>query len=186
MGNMVPPMAKSGNNCLKRLMTISGSDGCRHISTLKARPYPQLPHFVIATVLNCTMARGRGGSKGYGKVKTWTRPDPGDRFPKFSLAPYGMSNGPPFYLQGLEEKKVLSLKHIAESRLPRNSEAVCLRLGLQLSESASTMEMGAETLAQLAENDPSTNHWKCFADMAEYFATSKGQESGHGGRCKGA
>ena len=123
------------------------------------------------------MARGRGGSKGYGKGKTWTRPDPGDRFPKFSLAPYGMSNGSPFYLQGLEEKKVLSLKHIAESRLPRNSEAVCLRLGLQLSESASTMEMGAETLAQLAENDPSTNHWKCFADMAEYFATSKGQDT---------
>ena len=122
------------------------------------------------------MPRGRGGSKGYGKGKTWTRPDPGDRFPKFSLAPYGMSNGSPFYLQGSDEKKLLSLKHIAESRQPRNSEAVCLRLGLQLSESASTMEMGAAALAQLAEDDPKSSHWKCFEDMTKYLASSKGQE----------
>lgn len=59
---------------------------------------------------------------------------------------------------------------------PRNSEAVCLRLGLQLSQSASAMEMGAAALEALSQQGLAESHWKCFQEMATYLATSKGQE----------
>ena len=101
---------------------------------------------------------GRGAGKGRappptGRATVISRPDPGDRFPKFALAPYATATGSPFYLpQQLDEKRLLSLKNIAESRGPRNSEAACLRLGIALSEAAGVAEMGAEALQYHAEH----------------------------------
>lgn len=107
-----------------------------------------------------------------------TRPDPGERYPKFVLAPYATSSGAPFFLpRDIDEKALLSLQNIASTRWPRNSEAVCLRLGLALSESAGCMEMGAtalETTFGTAADNSSKFH-QTFTEMAQWFASEAGR-----------
>lgn len=126
-------------------------------------------------------SRGRGFSRGRGAVREQrpvTRPDPGERYPKFVLAPYATSSGAPFFLpRDIDEKALLSLQNIASTRWPRNSEAVCLRLGLALSESAGCMEMGAtalETTFGTAADNPSKFH-QTFTEMAQWFASEAGR-----------
>ena len=106
------------------------------------------------------------------------RPDPGERFPKFVLAPYATSSGAPFFLpRDIDEKALLSLQNIASTRWPKNSEAVCLRLGLALSESAGCMEMGATALEATfggSAADPSKFH-QTFAEMTEWFSSEAGK-----------
>ena len=120
-----------------------------------------------------TYAKGRGKK---GPEKTWARPDPGERFPKFSLSPYATAQGSPFYLQrASKEKELLSLASIAAGRQPRNSEHTCLRLGLALSESAGTVEMGAEAMAGFLGDDPAAVK-QGFQQLAEFFASSEGKD----------
>ena len=120
---------------------------------------------------------GNKGAKGKGAAK---RPDPGDRFAKFSLAPYATAEGSPFYVpKQMTEKKLLSCKHIADSRTARNSEVCCLRLGLAVSESAGVAEMGRDVLPYFTAEKiqstgaPELTTWaateagKCYLQSAE-------------------
>ena len=129
-------------------------------------------------------ARGTGAGRGAGKGRRQpqpaaagfaaARPDPGDRLPKFSLAPYATATGSPFYLpQQVDEKTLLSLKRIAETRSPRNSEAACLRLGIALSEAAGVAEMGAEALQYHADKQLGNLG---LDELVEFMASEAGQE----------
>ena len=138
------------------------------------RPCPDSPHIAMAS-------RGRGFTRGRGAVREQrpvARPDPGERYPKFVLAPYATSSGAPFFLpRDIDEKTLLSLQNIASTRWPKNSEAVCLRLGLALSESAGCMEMGATALEATfggSAANPSKFH-QTFAEMTEWFSSEAGK-----------
>ena len=97
-----------------------------------------------------------------GPEKPWTRPDPGEIFPKFSLSPYATAQGSPFYLQqAAKEKELLS---------------TCLRICLALSESAGTVEMGAQAMAGYSRDDPAAMK-QGFRQLAEFFASSDGKDS---------
>ena len=131
-----------------------------HRQPSSAFPYAPLP--LPWSMSSYRRARGTSAGRGAGKGRRQpqpaaaefaaARPDPGDRLPKFSLAPYAAATGSPFYLpQQVDEKTLLSLKRIAETCAPRNSEAACLRLGIALSEAAGVAEMGAEALQYHAD-----------------------------------
>ena len=130
----------------------------------------QIHHIAMAS-------RGRGFIRGRGAVREQrpvARPDPGERYPKFVLAPYATSSGAPFFLpRDIDEKTLLSLQNIASTRWPKNSEAVCLRLGLALSESAGCMEMGATALE--ATFGSRAKFHQTFTDMAEWFSSEAGK-----------
>lgn len=112
------------------------------------------PYTVDSTYQQCAMpyakrpcAKGRGKK---GPEKPWTRPDPGERFPKFSLSPY------------------------ATEHCGRTAHT-CLRIGLALSESAGTLEMGAQAMAGYLGDDPAAMK-QGFRKLAEFFASSDGKD----------
>ena len=148
-------------------------------SVVKAFKRPCSSNVLIFTI--AMASRGRGFTRGRGAAREQrpvARPDAGERFPKFALAPYATSSGAPFFLpRDIDEKTLLSLQNIASTRWPKNSEAVCLRLGLALSESAGCMEMGAialETTFGGSAAKPGKFH-QTFTEMAEWFSSEAGK-----------
>ncbi|CAE7305064.1 unnamed protein product, partial [Symbiodinium sp. CCMP2456] len=73
----------------------------------------------------------------------------------------------------VDEKTLLSSKHIAATRSPRNSEAACLRLGVALSESAAVTEMGAEALSFYSGDEPKV-FGMGFGTLADWFTSTDG------------
>ena len=67
----------------------------------------------------------------------------------------------------------LSLKSIAETRSPRNSEAACLRLGIALSEAAGVAEMGAEALQYHADKQLGNLG---LDELVDFMASEAGQQ----------
>ncbi|CAK9064423.1 unnamed protein product [Durusdinium trenchii] len=88
---------------------------------------------------------GKGATKGR---KGGKAPDPGQRLPKFLLAPYVDDVGCPFYCRGQEEDQVLKPSTIAAGATSQNSEWAS-RLGIALSEASGVAEMGAATMEEL-------------------------------------
>ncbi|CAE7384747.1 unnamed protein product [Symbiodinium microadriaticum] len=88
--------------------------------------------------------------------------------------PMRMLSAPRFFLpKEVTEKTLLSSKHIATTRCPRNSEAACLRLGVAVSESAGVMEMGAEALSFYGGDEPKIFDMG-FGALADWFASAEG------------
>eukprot|EP00435_Cladocopium_sp_Y103_P044377 s1242_g12.t1 len=88
------------------------------------------------------------GGKGATKGRKGKAPDPGQRLPKFLLAPYVDEAGCPFYCRGQEEDAVLKPASIAAGAASNNSEWAS-RLGIALSESSGVAEMGYSVLEEL-------------------------------------
>ena len=88
---------------------------------------------------------GKGATKGR---KGGKAPDPGQRLPKFLLAPYVDDVGCPFYCRGQEEDQVLKPSTMAAGATSQNSEWAS-RLGIALSEASGVAEMGAATVEEL-------------------------------------
>ena len=79
-------------------------------------PYCRFNLPAVCHALRKTTMRKKGRGK-KGPEKPWTRPDPGERFPKLSLSPCATAQGSPFYLQqAAKEKELLSLESIAAGR----------------------------------------------------------------------
>eukprot|EP00435_Cladocopium_sp_Y103_P003831 s5533_g1.t1 len=114
-----------------------------------------LRYVVVNTIPATESAMGKpirraapAGGKGATKGRKGKAPDPGQRLPKFILAPYVDEAGCLFYCRGQEEDAVLKPASIAAGAASSNSEWAS-RLGIALSESSGVAEMGHAVLEEL-------------------------------------